>query len=58
MKIRTYAKSVGFDVVGNLSYMGMCDRNTRWYMDEGRNAYLIDINIGCISIIPKVLKHH
>lgn len=58
MKIREYAKSVGFDVVGNLRYMGKWNLLTRWYMDDARNAYLIDTNIGCIRIIPHVLKYH
>lgn len=57
-KIRTFAKSVGFDVVGKLTYMGKWDLLTLWYMDDARNAYLVDTNIGCIRIIPKVLKHH
>ena len=56
-KIRTFARSVGFDVVGKLTYMGKWDLRTRWYMDEARNAYLVDTNIGGIRIIPKVLKY-
>lgn len=58
MKIRAYAKAAGFEVVGKLTYMGKWNRNARWYMDEARNAYLIDTNIGGISIIPRVLKKH
>ena len=56
MKIRDYAKSVGFDVCGKLSYMGKWDRNTRWFMDEEQNAYLIDEVIEKIRIIPKKKK--
>ena len=52
MKIRSYAKSVGFEVVGKLTYMGMWDLNTRCYIDEERNAYLIDMTLGAIRIIP------
>lgn len=52
MKIRTYAKSVGFDVVGNLRYMGKWNICNRWYMDEEQNIYLVDICIGTIRIIP------
>ena len=52
MKIRTYAKSVGFDVVGNLTYMGRWDLCSRWYVDEGQNRYIINTVIGTIRIIP------
>lgn len=52
MKIRSFAKSVGFDVVGKITYMGKWNLLNRWYMDEGLNAYLIDIAIGTIRIIP------
>lgn len=56
MKIRDYAKSVGFDVCGKLRYMGKWDRNTRWFMDEGQNAYLIDEVIHTIRIKPQKKK--
>lgn len=56
MKIRNYAKSVGFEIVGVLRYMGKWDRNTRWFMDEGQNAFLIDDVIGTIRIKPKKKK--
>lgn len=52
MKIRTYAKSVGFDVIGKLTYMGKWDLCSRWYMDEGLNAYIVDIVLGEIRIRP------
>lgn len=55
-KIRNYAKSVSFDVVGKLRYMGKYDRNTRWFLDDGQNAFLIDEVIGTIRIIPKKKK--
>jgi hypothetical protein len=53
MKIRSFAKSVGFEVVGKLTYMGKWDLCSRWYMDEARNAYLVNTVIGGISIIPR-----
>jgi hypothetical protein len=52
MKIRTFAKSVGFDVVGNLRLMGKWNLCCRWYMDEGGNAYIVDVILGTIRIIP------
>ena len=52
MKIREYAKAAGFEVIGKLTYMGKWDLCSRWYMDEARNAYLVDVVIGGISIIP------
>ena len=52
MKIREYAKSVGFEIVGKLTYMGKWNLCNRWYMDEARNVYLVDVVIGGISIIP------
>ena len=58
MKIRSFAKSVGFEVVGKLRYMGRWDRSNKWYMDDARNAYVVDTTIGCIRIIPRVLKCH
>ena len=56
MKIRTYAKDVGFEVVGKLTYMGKWDLCNRWYADEARNTYLIDVVIGGIRIIPSTRK--
>lgn len=50
MKIREYAKAVGFEVVGKLSYMGMYGLNNRCYMDEEKNLYLIDTATGDIRI--------
>ena len=52
MKIRAYAKAVGFKVVGKLTYMGKWDLSNRWYADEARNTYLVDVTIGGIRIIP------
>ena len=53
MKIRTFAKSVGFEVVGKLTYMGKWDIINRWYMDEARNIYLVDIVLGTVRIKPR-----
>lgn len=52
MKIREYAKSVGFDVVGKITYLGKIGLLNRCYKDEGGNIYLIDISIGTIKIKP------
>ena len=51
MKIREYAKSVGFDVVGKLTYIGKYGLSNRLYMDEDKNRYLIDTILGDIRII-------
>ena len=56
MKIRDYAMAVGFEVVGKLTYMGKWDLSNRWYADEARNAYLVDVVIGGIRIIPHTRK--
>ena len=56
MKIRTYAKSVGFAVIGKINYMGKWDFTNRWYMDEAGNAYLLDMSLGTIRIIERT-KH-
>ena len=53
MKIRTFAKAVGFEVVGKLRLMGKWDNCTRWYADDVGNAYLVDVVIGGIRIIPR-----
>ena len=52
MKIRDFAKSIGFDVAGKITYMGKWDLTNRWYMDEHGNVYLVDVVIGGIRIIP------
>lgn len=52
MRIRDFAKSVGFDVIGKIAYMGKWDLSTRYYADEAYNLYLVDIVIGGIRIIP------
>jgi hypothetical protein len=52
MKIRAFAKSVGFEIVGKLKYMGKWDLCNRRFMDEIGNAYLVDTVIGGIRIIP------
>ena len=53
MKIRNYAKSIGFEVVGKLTYMGKRGLAHRWYMDEAGNNYFINICIEDIKIIAK-----
>ena len=55
MKIRDYAKSVGFQIVGKLTYMGKWDLSTRCYADENKNLFLVD-DIGMIRIRPKNKK--
>lgn len=52
MKIRNYAKSVGFEVVGKITYIGYIDRSHRLYIDEAKNWYLIDTILGDVSITP------
>ena len=53
MKIRDYANSVGFDVVGKIHYVGKWDLSNRWYSDEAGNIYLVNVVIGGIRIIPR-----
>ena len=55
MKIREYAKSVGFEIVGKLTYMGKWDLSTRCYADENKNLFLVD-DFGMIRIRPKKKK--
>jgi len=55
-KIRDYCKKIGFEVVGNLSLAGKWDLSSRYYTDEGGNAFIVDTNIGGIRIIPKKKK--
>jgi hypothetical protein len=55
MTIRDYAKYVGFEIVGKLSYMGKWDLSTRCYADENRNLFLVD-DLGMIRIRPKQKK--
>lgn len=50
-KIRVHCKTIGFEIVGRLNYMGMWDHCNRWYMDEAQTAYLIDTVLGTIRII-------
>ena len=52
MKIRDYAKSVGFEVVGKIRYIGLRKLSCRWYMDDAGNAYVIDTATGEIEIKP------
>ena len=52
MKIRNYAKSIGFEVVGKLTYMGKRGLAHRWYMDEAGNKYFINICIDNVEIVP------
>ncbi len=56
MKIRDFAKSVGFDIVGKLTYMGKWNLSTRCYADENKNLFLVDMVIGTIRIRPKQKK--
>ena len=56
MKIRAYAKSVGFTVVGKLRLVGKGDICNRCYADDAGNAYLVDVVIGGIRIIPSSRK--
>ena len=58
MKIRDYAKAVGFDVVGKLRLMGKWDICNRWYADDAGNAYLVNTVIGGIRIIPRKKSVH
>ena len=58
MKIRAYAKAVGFDVVGKLRLMGKWDICNRWYADDAGNAYLVNTVIGGIRIIPRKKNVH
>ena len=51
MKIRDYANSVGFVVVGKLTYMGKWDLSTRCYADENKNLFFVN-DIGMIWIKP------
>lgn len=42
MSVRKFAKSVGFEVVGNLKYMGYESDDSggfKWWLDEGGNEY-------------------
>ena len=55
MKIRDYAKYVGFEIVGKLTYMGKWNLSTRCYADEGKNLFLVD-ELGMIRIRPKNKK--
>ena len=55
MKIRDYAKYVGFEIVGELTYMGKWDLSTRCYADEGKNLFLVD-DLGMIRIKPQKKK--
>jgi hypothetical protein len=56
MKIRDYAKYVGFEIVGKLTYMGKWDLSTRCYTDEAKNLYLVDVVVGGIRILPNRKK--
>lgn len=55
MKIRDYAKYVGFEVCGKLTYAGKWDLSTRCYVDENKNLFLVD-DIGMIRIKPNKKK--
>ena len=51
MKIRNYASSIGFEVVGRIRYLGKYNTWNRAYMDEAKNLYLIDI-FGDVEVRP------
>lgn len=53
MKIRDYAKAVGFTVVGKLHLVGKWDICNRCYADDAGNAYLVNTVIGGVRIIPR-----
>jgi hypothetical protein len=55
MRIRDFAKSVGFEIVGKLRYMGKWDLSTRCYADENQNLFLVD-DLGMIRIRPQKKK--
>ena len=50
-KIRNFAKENGFEIVGKLHKCCDLDRNTRFYMDEAENEYLLNKTEGTITII-------
>ena len=52
MKIRTYAESVGFQVIGRITYLGKYGLDYRQYVDEAGNRYLIDTIFGDVRIEP------
>ena len=49
--IKKYAKSVGFEVIGKLKRVADIDINTRCYIDEAENEYILNLNNGKICII-------
>lgn len=49
--IRKYAKSVGFEIKGKLKRVDDIDRNTRFYIDEAENEYIVNVINGTICII-------
>ena len=51
-KIRNYAKSINFEVIGKLRYMGKWDRNNRWFMDDEQNIFIINDVVKSINILP------
>lgn len=55
MRIRDYAKSIGFEVVGKLKNIGKRGLANRWYMDEAGNKYIVDICIGDVQIVSNKL---
>lgn len=51
MNIREFAKSVGFEVVGKITYLGKESRNTRVYLDEAGNEYWLNSLSESITIV-------
>lgn len=51
MKIRDFAKSVNFKVVGKIIYIGKRGLSTRVYIDEAKNEYQLDEVLGTICIV-------
>ena len=49
VNIRKYAKSIGFDVVGNLKRLGDSE-GYRLYVDDGGNEYLVNMRSKSIVI--------
>lgn len=54
--IRKYAKKIGFEVVGKLHKVCNLNKSTRFYLDEAKNQYFVDIINETVEIIPKDRK--
>lgn len=53
MKIREYAQTVSFEVVGKIRYLGKHNLSERVYMDGAGNRYFLDTVLDEIRIIPR-----